>query len=121
MPEATARLVSWLQERHTMLKSCEQLALMALNFDNNKQAYQALMQERAEQIAALRDEAAPLLESLPQEKRNTAEEALDRFSTGAENALRLESVFYMSALLYPDDHKQGEPDNMECLISQLSE
>jgi hypothetical protein len=42
------------------------------------------------------------------------------FSKNAQTALRLDSVFYMSALLYPGDHQKGEPDNLEKLIASLS-
>ncbi|MDL2268184.1 hypothetical protein LJC46_09435 [Desulfovibrio sp. OttesenSCG-928-G15] len=102
-----------------MLKSCEQLALMALNNDNNKEAYKALMQERAEQLAVLSDEAKDLVARLPEAQKATAAASLAQFSSGAQTALDLDSVFYMSALLYPDNHKAGEPDNMETLIQSL--
>jgi len=35
------------------------------------------------------------------------------FARRANQALDLESIFYMSALLYPDDYQDGEPNDLE--------
>lgn len=77
------------------------------------------MCEKAELLIALSDEAKPLLASLPGEARFNLALALERFSGSARNAIQLNSVFYMSALLYPDDHKKGEPDNLQLFIERV--
>jgi len=44
---------------------------------------------------------------------------LEQFSMSAGAALRIGSVFFMTALLYPEDHKPGEPNDLETYISEL--
>ena len=48
-----------------------------------------------------------------------AGERLNGFSLNASNSLRIGSVFYMSALLYPDEHKPGAPNNLEFLPAEV--
>ena len=74
----------------------------------------------AESLAALAEDAKPLLAPLPGELRFNLALALENFAAGARTALRLNSVFYMSALLYPDDHKSGDPDNLTLCIDRIS-
>ena len=117
----TAVLADWLRKRHASIKDCEVKAWKALHEDKDEKAYRALMAERTDRIASLDEESAELTAVLPEDKREPIETALRRFARGARNAQRLESVFYMSALLYPDEHREGEPDNLERLLQELEE
>ncbi len=112
-------LVAWLRERHAAIKGREADALDCLYNENDPVAHRQLMMERAELIATIDVETKALVDALPADIREDAEQTLRRFAKGARNALRLDSVFYMSALLYPDEHKAGEPDNMERFIADL--
>ena len=68
---------------------------------------------------------APLLAALPADmdaqERERLHHRLRAFSASANNALRLGSLFYMSALLYPEDHKPGQPDDMQVFIASLTD
>lgn len=119
MPDATARFLSWLRDRHQTIQRLEQQAQDAIYKDGDEQAYRGKMRARAELIAALDSDAAALVADLPGSIREEAESALNCFARGGRNALRIESVFYMSALLYPDEHKPGEPDNLQLLLRRL--
>ena len=110
-----------LHEKHAVIQSLEKKAKKALYEDNDEACYRNLMQDRAEVISSLGDVCKEILESLPAQVRDSVEDDLDRFAAGAKNALRIGSIFYMSALLYPDDHKEGEPDNLERLINSLAD
>jgi hypothetical protein len=44
---------------------------------------------------------------------------MERFSMSASTALRIGSVFFMTALLYPEDHKPGDPNDLEVYIGEL--
>lgn len=114
-----AQFRQWLSERHAAIMATEQDGLKLLDQDDTA-GYREAMRKKAEMLAALASEAAPLLKELPSDKKNTIESALDNFSANAATSLSLDSVFYMSALLYPDDHKKGEPDNLERFIQSLS-
>lgn len=116
----TAALAAWLQQRHAEIKGRESDALSCLYDEKDEIAHRQLMMERAELIATLDVETKTLVDALPNDIREDVAGALRRFAQGARNALRIDSVFYMSALLYPDEHKKGEPDNMERLIRSLS-
>lgn len=115
----TVALIDWLRERHAAIRQREADALDCLYKENDPVAHRQLMMERAELIATIDVETKTLVDALPENARENARETLRRFAQGARNALRLDSVFYMSALLYPDEHKQGEPDNMERFIAGL--
>ncbi|MDR0339012.1 MAG: hypothetical protein LBH65_01910 [Desulfovibrio sp.] len=116
--DALSALLSWLRERHAEIMGHEKAALAALE-KNDTDGYRRFMVDKAVRIAALGEDAAAPLAALPDDIREAASSALRRFSGGAQNALRLDSSFYMSALLYPDDHKKGEPDNLQRLIAEL--
>ena len=119
-PAGAAALAAWLEERRRGIADCEQQAILAIHERRDETAYRALLAARAKQIAALDQESAPLVAALPEAMRETVADTLGDFSAGAETALRLGSVFYMSALLYPDYHTPGEPDNLQKLIAALA-
>lgn len=85
----------------------------------NAEAYREVMRQKAELLEALFKNATPRAEGLPPEQREAALKQLKRFSAAARHALSLGSVFYMSALLYRDDHKDGEPNNLEVLRDRI--
>jgi hypothetical protein len=118
---STSDLITWLKDRHAALKSLEADAEQALQDKHDEQEYRDLMRKRAEGVAALEQDSAVLVEALPEPSRSVAQQALARFSAGGRNALSIGSVFYMSALLYPDEYQQGDPDNLELLIAELEQ
>lgn len=119
-PDQTAlpAAIAWLRARHADIMTTEREAL-ALMEAGDIPGYTAKMHAKAESLAALARDAAPLLATLPEPLRDRLAAALKRFSQSAAMALRLDSVFFMSALLYPDEHKPGEPDNLALFIDQL--
>jgi hypothetical protein len=119
-PGSAAVLAAWLEERRRSIADCELRARSALYVDKDEQSYRELMTARARQIAALAEDSASLVAALPDPLRQDAAAALALFSEGAEASLRIGSVFYMYALLYPDGHKEGEPDNLQRLIAELA-
>ena len=70
-------------------------------------------------LASLEEEGEAYLEELPEQLQDQAGHRLHRFSASARNALRIGSIFYMSALLYPEDHKPGQPDDLQVFIRRL--
>lgn len=81
--------------------------------------YREVMRQKAELLEALFKNAAPHAEGLPPTQREAALKQLKRFSASARHALSLGSVFYMSALLYRDDHHDGEPNTLEVLRDRI--
>lgn len=110
--------IAWLRARHADIMGTEREAL-ALMEAGDIPGYTAKMRAKAESLAALAKDAAPRLAALPEPLRDRLAAALRHFSQSAAMALRLDSVFFMSALLYPDEHKPGEPDNLALFIDQV--
>lgn len=111
-------LIEMLTDRHGKILEAETIALENLKAGNADE-YKKKMREKATAISRLSEECAPLVEKLPADRRDEIAKEIERFSTSALAGLNLDSVFYMSALLYRDDHKDGEPDNLLAFIEKL--
>lgn len=120
MPDiAIQSFALWLSERCEFLHNLEEEAERVLLQDKNTDKYKTLMCQKAMFLQALPDEAEKLVTSLPDAKANEVLERLDRFSANASRALGLDSVFYMSALLYPENHRKGEPNDLDRLAAEM--
>ena len=73
------------------------------------------MREQAELLAALADDA----DALPGDVDDAVADRLARFSASAAASLQVGSVFFMSALLYPEDHAPGAPNDLEAFAAEL--
>jgi hypothetical protein len=60
-----------------------------------------------------------ILQQLAEDAARAIQEGLRRFARSAGTALSLNSVFYMSALLYPEDYCEGEPNDLEAFLEEL--
>lgn len=117
----TQSFIEWMERRYAAVMAAERRALDELDA-GNIDAYTVAMKEKASLLASMDGDAAAVVASMEDAApREAAAHALHRFSNSARNALRIGSVFYMSALLYPDDHKAGEPDNLRLFIDRFSE
>lgn len=110
-------LIDLLSARHAVVTDCEAKATDALA-EGNETSYRALMERKADLLADLDAQAAPFYTALPPAQRYFAQQRLRAFAEGARTAKRLGSVFYMSALLYPDTHRKGEPDNLDLFLRE---
>lgn len=109
-------IIDWLQTQHDKIMACEDSALESMQIGDIDD-YRKKMREKAELLAGLTDLAAPMLAQMPKDAASKLHAKLSQISESAATALDLDSVFYMSALLYPDEHKKGEPDNLQKLIN----
>ncbi|WP_320174973.1 hypothetical protein [Maridesulfovibrio sp.] len=91
------------------IREIEEEAREVLYEKNDDNGYRELMRRKAMVLAGLSDELESLVESAPYEVK----ERIERFSLTASQSLQVGSVFFMSALLYPDDHKDGEPNDLD--------
>lgn len=114
-----AALAEFLDNKARAVRAIEAEAEEIIHNKGDQSGYEATMRQKAELLAALADDAASLTDSLPVPLAEAASERLGDFSANAANALRIGSVFYMSALLYPDEHKPGEPNNLERFAAEV--
>lgn len=117
---ALIEFTNWLQKRHEQIRLLEKEGYAALNPDND-QPYREKMRKKADLLAALHTDAAPYLAKLAPAVRGFANDETAIFSANAKEAIQLNSVFYMAQLLYPEDYKDGEPDNFELFMEELKE
>ncbi len=110
--------IDWIKERQAAVKDFEAKAAGALE-QNDAEAYREYMKGKALVLAGLLQNGEPLLASMPEDAASPLRHRLRQFSASASNALRIGSVFYMSALLYPEDHQPGQPNDLEIWISGL--
>ncbi len=116
----SAKLLPWLQERAAAIATLEKNANTALHSNGDEPTYRDFMHQKALLLAQIARDAAPMLAAEKNHPQYTQiSETLESFAAGANNALRLNSIFYKSALLYPDDYQEGEPNNLERLILSI--
>ena len=116
--QALTSLIKWLRNRHAEVMAAGAQALARLDAGDTP-GHNEHMRRKAELLASMAEDAKPLLEPFPGETRFNCALALEGFSASARMSLRLNSIFYMSALLYPDDHKSGQPDNLTLCIDRM--
>lgn len=83
-------------------------------------AYKDLLVEKCRVLQSLPERAAPMLKGLEAKLSRSLAHSLENFAARASTALSVDSVFFMYALLYPDDYKDGDPNDLEAFISGLS-
>lgn len=92
----------------------EALAHEALHQRGDKAAHIQALVAKCETLAALPEDLAPLLEDADP----ALGEALKDMARRADEALGLESPFYMLRLLYAEDAQPGDPNELERAISR---
>lgn len=112
------QLIAALRETAQTIRSIEASAGKDLE-KGDKEGYTEKMREKARLLQDLPETLGPLAEDLPDTVREPVEDRLERFSASAANSLRLNSVFYMYALLYSEDYTEGEPNDLERFIAEL--
>lgn len=117
---AIAEFTGWLKERCEFLHNLEREADRILHEDNNSEKYKTMMCQKAMFLQALPEEAEKRVACLPRDVADTVMERIDGFAANASRALTLDSVFYMSALLYPDDHREGQPNALDVLAAEMA-
>lgn len=113
-----ADLIAFLEEKADKVRQLESEGDVALE-NEGQRAFQIKLEEKAELLAALGEKAWKLTEALGGDLGGEASRKLDQFSMSASAALRIGSVFFMTALLYPENHKPGEPNDLDTYIEEL--
>jgi hypothetical protein len=107
------RIIPVLEDAAARIQDLESRAGERLHQDNDPERYHELMREKARVLADLPAVAEPVLQSEDPVLSERVAARLARFSQSANQALDLDSVFYMSALLYPEDHREGDPNDLD--------
>ena len=120
MDEATKKLISWLESEHSRIINFENDAIKALDNSDNE-TYLKNIKKKAEALAEIYSNSENYLVNVPANIADITRNTLSNFSGNAKMSLKINSAFFMSALLYPDEHKKGEPDNFAIFIKDLKQ
>lgn len=116
--QALADLIAFLEEKADTVRRLEKEGDAVLESDGQL-AFQEKLEEKAELLAALGEKAWKLTEAVDGELGREIAQKLEQFSMSASTSLRIGSVFFMTALLYPEDHVSGEPNDLDSYIEEL--
>ncbi len=92
-------------------------AVLADNYDLG--SYHDLLKQKAEILHGISDLEQDLTADLDIDLQKLLCDRLGGFSHAALKALRLDSVFYMAALLYPENYQPGAKNDLEIFIDTL--
>ena len=111
--------IKMLQGTIDSIGSLEKEAQAAVEKRDND-AYVTYMYQKAKILTGVYDQADSFLDAMDDNDAvNYAERSLLAFAKSAKHALDLDSVFYMSALLYPETHKAGDPNTLEVFRDEM--
>jgi len=100
------------------IRRLEAKAQDALLNRGDKAAHRANLVEKCELLADLPERVEPHLQGDAPRAQKLREGVRD-FARRAGMALDVESVFFMGALLYPDDYQDGEPNDLERFVMRF--
>jgi len=116
VPEAALTVA---REAAQRIRALEAEALAALHEKNDPAAHRAGMTEKCLVLEALPEEAEAHLPDPATPDTAAFAAGLEDFAKRAGMALSLESIFFMGALLYPDDYQDGEPNDLERFLDRF--
>ena len=117
--ENISNAVSALQSAAGKIRSIEGEAREALFVRDDPETHRQKLQEKTMLLLALSELVAPFCERMAKDVRSEFETGLNSFAMRAAQAWELSSIFYMSALLYPEDYTEGDPNDLELFIDRL--
>ncbi len=121
MNENIEKTLSALTMAAQKIRRLEEEAREALFVRDDPQTHRRKLEEKAMVLMELPELVGPFSENLPNEAREKLEEQLDSFALRAGRAMELSSLFFMSGLLYPEDYKEGDPNDLEAFIERFRE
>ncbi|WP_051445459.1 hypothetical protein [Desulfocurvus vexinensis] len=116
---ALARVVGALTQAAARIRELEREAEGLLHEQGDPQGAAAKLRRKAELLRDLPDELDGLLDGLDPQTRDRVERKADNLCARASAALGQGSVFWMRNLLYPEDYREGEPNELERFITSL--
>ncbi|WP_147821193.1 hypothetical protein [Salidesulfovibrio onnuriiensis] len=113
--DSLMELIALLEKRAQQIRSLEERADKVIQEQGDQEGYERIMREKATLLAELYEDTRALSHGFD----DMVDARLERFSQSAFSSLKVGSVFFMSALLYPEDHKPGDLNDLERFIETL--
>lgn len=114
-------IVDILQDTARQIRMLEAEAQEALQRRDAIAEYRQKLQQKTLLLMELPERTADCLASMGADERSRIRSRVENFARRAEQAMELESSFYMSALLYPEDYQEGEKNDLENYIEELKQ
>ncbi|MCK5405571.1 MAG: hypothetical protein KAI75_10055 [Desulfobulbaceae bacterium] len=111
-------LLELLRKKARKIRELEDAAQAALDINKDEETYRKKHEEKTNLLIRLPDLARDALEGLAVDMRAHTERGLKEFADDARMALKMDSIFYMSVLLAPEDDKK-EGNALEQFITFL--
>ncbi|KHK00822.1 hypothetical protein [Desulfovibrio sp. TomC] len=102
------------------IRELEAQAGRLLHESGDTAGHRRLLTEKCLILEALPEEAAAGLDGSATPEAVAFTAGLEDFARRAGLALQLESIFFMGALLYPDDYQDGEPNDLERFLERFA-
>lgn len=118
---ALAGVVGVLTQAAARIRKLEREAQELLHEQGDPQGAAAKLRCKAALLRDLPDEMDGLLDGLDPQTRDRVERKADNLCARASAALSQGSVFWMRNLLYPEDYREGEPNELERFIAGLAQ
>lgn len=117
--ENLVKIIDCLKEAAAKVRELEAEAEEALSNQDDADIYRSKLEQKAMLIIDLESELEAFMTGLDPALSRRIKAGLSRFALSAERGLGLGSLFYLSALLYPEDHVEGEKNDLENFIGFL--
>ncbi len=117
--ENTSNAVLALQRAAERIRHLEDEARDALFTRDDPETYRQKLQEKTMLLMELPDLAGQFYDGMAKDVLAEFETGLSSFAMRAAQAWELSSIFYMSALLYPEDYRKGDRNDLEIFIDRL--
>lgn len=108
-----------LEEIALTIRKLEKEAHDTLYINKDKSAYSQKLKEKANLLVELPDIIGRMADNIPTSHQSLLIDQLGGMSFSAEKSLELDSIFYMAALLYPENYQDGDKNDLENLLEQL--
>jgi len=95
------------------IRDVEKAAHHALHEVGDEASYRAGMMEKCRLLSGLPEAVSDSLMEAEGADADYFASGLENFARKASQAMSLGSVFYMAALLYPEDYADGDPNDLE--------
>jgi hypothetical protein len=101
------------------IRAIEAEASRALHEAGDTDAHRAGLTQKCLVLEALPEQAAELMTGAAADDAAAFVAGLEDFARRAGMALSLESIFFMGALLYPEDYRDGDPNDLERFLDRF--
>ena len=102
------------------IRELEASAAKALHENGDATGHRKLMTEKCLVLESLPEAAEEALAGDDAAGAAALLAGLEDFARRAGMALQLESIFFMGALLYPDDYADGDPNDLERFLERFA-